>query len=1245
MESFAFAIKAKIELWLKYLVGSGGLTMSVSGSLEYLMIKQTCRFFAYKFEMGSSQSPQDASDIYSFEFLKALYDRPRDNINRIIKASFGGENGDSEAVKANDENYTLIEKRVLLDFFKKVVDMKSQPAKQWTDLQHYLCFIYRYCMTTDPDPVQEALSPYFIADMRSIVCSLMEEDQIQLCLRLFSLVREYTVFAHKQHQKIASVEASIESLFYYYEAFLSATKNLCKIFPELEQLLINTYKLGWLDFNTSIFMYYFYETPYVQDMVRKFEMIKDNVSIKAAGIYTVLTELRKLWRSQMLGINSVIANKLGARFKGLDDKMMASHKRVLAKNFWIDRTAKEKAMQDVRLFDCQLFTLVGNKNLPMPDPTLDESGQCICEDCLIIKYKSLLENTQNKIASECMKVSCRFCRQQVDLEHFQQHVNGRAVAELDGNNCKNLSRIISDNIDIVKLGISGSRKNGAHQNDSLISKSLKRHENTNGEISKDPCPKLANEPPLFKHNIFEDEDEDIDVTELAFPGLEITKMSRKTFYNFLKHRFALPRNGKENKAETSPKVAEKAPVVQNAVKNTPPKPEETKGSEVVKNSKNTNKTNGNTFPCGHSCKLEEELKSEFKKAYQDQCDHHKESKKCDCTFCEVFGTTTSHVHKTNETRNRLRIRLNQRNESGSAKNKKTAPKASATKVESPAGPSKQNQSSEGTTPTNEETNSNPLMNDIHGLLNYIEGNTNVDKVALAEKKAAKKARQRHKKEEERLKLEEEERKRVEEEKRKAEERLRNEELARQLAEKAAKNSKKENKKKKQKNKGKDGSPELVEETIPAMVTIKRVVENDNALPTVTITLKGSTPDQDKLLYTLVNGHDGNNAQLEENKKIKKNKELVAKTVNLEVAANQKKKKNKNEKNNQPANAVVTKELRVTLAVDPPSDKKNKQTKKTENKKDKINNKNGDINIPMLKLPPGITITKVDGPMTDRNYKATNIESPPYSSNIPVSKSGVIVVDTEKLIKQSNVTTNGTTTASKKNRRKRNKKQQLQTAPQTAPSKPSMVTLKNPIFQNMQPRHEPEIMPDMSGGQCQQASIFKNENGMVTIRSSRLQQSLNSGAPMPSLLPDLKPVLGPEVPTSYMSSCNFPEFSRISPFNAQEILSGLPGIEITKVDKNATRSDLDSKKACHTAEVSIIPANNSDKFNFDKDDLHYDNVFTPKDILEDDMDADERELEAFKRFCQQSVPPKRKEKVAHLNVKDIVLKKKNEKITA
>lgn len=59
-----------------------------------------------------------------------------------------------------------------------------------------------------------------------------------------------------------------------------------------------------------------------------------------------------------------------------------------------------------------------------------------------------------------------------------------------------------------------------------------------------------------------------------------------------------------------------------------------------------------------------------------------------------------------------------------------------------------------------------------------------------------------------------------------------------------------------------------------------------------------------------------------------------------------------------------------------------------------------------------------------------------------------------------------------------------------------------------------------------------------------------------------------------------------------------------------------------------------------------NVFKPKDIdLEDgDMDDDEREVEAFKRFCLQSVPAARKDKVkVNLNIKDIVLKKKSSAI--
>lgn len=81
----------------------------------------------------------------------------------------------------------------------------------------------------------------------------------------------------------------------------------------------------------------------------------------------------------------------------------------------------------------------------------------------------------------------------------------------------------------------------------------------------------------------------------------------------------------------------------------------------------------------------------------------------------------------------------------------------------------------------------PNTNDINELLNFIEGHKNIDKLALAEKKAAKKARQKLKKEQEKQRKEEEElaRKREEmmlEEKRKAEERLRAQALAKMQAE-------------------------------------------------------------------------------------------------------------------------------------------------------------------------------------------------------------------------------------------------------------------------------------------------------------------------------------------------------------------------------------------------------------------------------------------------------------------------------
>lgn len=776
-----------------------------------------------------------------------------------------------------------------------------------------------------------------------------------------------------------------------------------------------------------------------------------------------------------------------------------------------------------------------------------------------------------------------------------------------------------------------------------------------------------------------------------------------------------------------------------------------------------------TATCSHSnCKHLDDPQSEDKKSCPYGCDHHKELKKCDCTYCEVFGTVSillhifcfyliilyfksvsMHSHKNNETRDRLRSRLNQRKEKyngtagcspypNTAVKNPSKPLATTSKIivnsnkklEKPPCPilvpSRHNSVPRTVSEPDmgEESNGqaslprsladskaensglhqsifsmstcsldsliqdeaarrqkNADSRDIDDLLNYILGNKNVDKAALAKKKAAKKARQRQKREQEKLRLEEEERRKVEErareEKRKEEERLKAEALAKELAEKTArKNKKAENDGKKQqkevkksnkinkKPKAKQEERELLmEETIPAMVTIKRVIENDNSPPTVTITLKGSTPDQDKLLYTLVNGYNKNKEQStvkqeKSSKNKKKNKTQTKSAVPVKVAEPIIKVATKNKKNkNGVKTEETTKEVKLTFAVDKPAinketnkfnenNKKNKpeEKKKREEKKklqeekkkqppqqqqqqipistvskqkqkmekpklveNKKDEKDIGLNIPMLRLPPGITITKVDGPVANRNrmtppahhthhhhhQSSNNIHNSTshhhQSSRVPMSKSGVIVVDTEKLIQQS------AAIISNKKRKKKNKKEkaaeQKDGCNGADKAAPSMITLKNPIFHTLQTtlanKVTEKLAPEVPVMPCnQQASIIKNDNGMVTIRSPRLQQSLNSGTPIPNLLTELKPVIGPELTTCHTS---FSDNSRISSLNAQEILSGLPGIEITKVDKKNTKVENDTKKSCQAADVSIIPTTNgnfNDKFSFDRDDWHY-----------------------------------------------------------
>ncbi|XP_011261886.2 uncharacterized protein LOC105254722 isoform X3 [Camponotus floridanus] len=398
--------------------------------------------------------------------------------------------------------------------------------------------------------------------------------------------------------------------------------------------------------------------------------------------------------------------------------------------------------------------------------------------------------------------------------------------------------------------------------------------------------------------------------------------------------------------------------------------------------------------------------------------------------------------------------------------------------------------------------------------------------------------------------------------------------------------------------------------------------------------------------------------------------------------------------------------------------------------------NSKINIENLKLPPGITITKVDAPPKPLPIKTAPLPkpvSPPKQTTIiatpmsgvqssyanPQAGGNVIVVDTGKLKqdllpkaneKDSSKDSQSQSTSKKKKKKNKNSANSGSTASTSPPVQNSdtfvndhvideparilhnpgtnMVTIKNPSFGPM------KVPP------TQQAAIIKvSENGMVTIRSPALQQAINAGLTSPPKpdyivkgdLSSSSSSTGRMTTTTTTADCNTSNMkhangvipsslaelrSRLTaqPIDCASSLSGLANIQISKVTngqpipenginlkgtsvtltkvrpETTSMEDARQASANNTAvKEAVISANGGGKSKKKKkrgngtrqcgDDWNLvESVFTPKDI-DGDMDDFERELEDFKRFCQQSVPPPHKEKV-NLNIKDIVLKKKS-----
>lgn len=364
---------------------------------------------------------------------------------------------------------------------------------------------------------------------------------------------------------------------------------------------------------------------------------------------------------------------------------------------------------------------------------------------------------------------------------------------------------------------------------------------------------------------------------------------------------------------------------------------ETKNSKTDKTDNVCTHSLPRTIACDHKQKsiiYKKKLASEEKCTHEKaQCDKKKASVcQCECPHGDSSEAGARQSTKYNKLRERLRTRLKEKQRGG--------------------------QQRETTAPAE-----NADDRDIAQLLNFIEGNqVNTDPVR-AQKNAARKLRRQERK------LEAERQRQEEERLKQEQERLQQEQQRLQLKqENAAKaNFSKSNKN----NKGLTQTIEEATKKVGPMVTIKRVMQGSNKEPTVTITLKGSTPDKDKLLFTLINGQS-------ENSRSETNAQAEAPPVVQPQLSKKQRKKLKKEK----AQAAVQTQLTQLLPKKEVKDSVVSKTKCSVNNNKSSANSDSDIkensvkvslnaktdsvlNLQMLRLPPGITITKVEGPAADR----------------------------------------------------------------------------------------------------------------------------------------------------------------------------------------------------------------------------------------------------------------------------------------
>ncbi|XP_046684977.1 protein FAM193A-like isoform X2 [Homalodisca vitripennis] len=1088
-----------------------------------------------------------------------------------------------------------------------VEEMRRLQA-HWMDLRQYIRMVYRMAM--------EVKSPadgyeHYIKEHVQKLCMC---DPHQLFQRLESQVQEFVIETKVRQLELLKREKDspvlpylfISGLLESYKKLMAAANELAPLLEQLQTEHLNKFNLTWKVLNQHLYQSCVYTDPFVQNKVPECIAKLSNSSPDPGDKYKKLvreflsfddeiTLVGSLWREAETRIHQY--NQEQATLKAKQRMMKEDWELFKAQRKLIHQKMLSKANSDLSgeatchrscpCDECAMSHLLSCGGLVTPPhspslpPTSDHNGRGRVEG---------EGREQSETTTEC---ECHVCTAPpitspvVDLEtagsmnlnlhgggfHLYPHIHG--TGGVVGDNVANVyphlynihSSLLSNNKHLDSI----DHKQPVQVGEAKAVPTLRP---TTPPI---PPPKRSEPPPP------------ITITPVP-PPAQPAKNELKGSATTKPHRHTTTQTPAPRLHQTLPDVV-------------PP----------------TCHNHGERKPACHGHDHDDETSPEDSCSDRSSSTQRGDSRHCDCCYCEVFGHGVPSVAPVsrNYTEMRERLRLLLTKKKAKCKSSPTAPPPTTTPTAAPAVPvtGQLQQGNAAGCPVNGEVETPKDPRDLEDLLDFIEGNPS--QKCKDEKKAAKKARQKQKKQEEidrkRREEEEAERRRIEEE-----------EAARALL----KQQRKEAKKAKKKKKALAALAVKTEEQGPQMVTIKRVMEPNCAEPTVTITLRGATPNEDKVLYTLLNGQVCQVPKdSKSNSKAKQQSQPSGvKTKNIQSGSSVVNQSNSGQGHSGKVNSKVKKETNNQKTVVTNSHTKKKEEsssslktvsapvftpshnpvppppphvvpKLTSPTAIQINNainrlssrqtQSSNFNLDGLKLPPGITITKVDPSQVSAQRKSTSqpskpVAPPPPPQQMPAT-SNVIVVDTGKLKDLSSVPNkeftddcNGKKKKKKKNGNGTNVNNN--SIPINEPPKNNMVRLTmnggppKRVVSAAQPPNGKVMMPP-------QAAIIKVNGSMVTIRSPALQQALSA-----KQQPD-------------------------------------------------TSADQSKKKKKKKKGVNG-QGQQDDSWNID------DSVFAPKDIdLENgEMDDDERELEAFKRFCLQSVPPKRKEKV-HLNIKDIVLKKK------